>query len=176
MPPLKLTIPVLFAALPAVGFGAVEPKAQPEYYVKARIIRALLDYVEWPAKDAGRPIVIGVLEPSLFEGYLRQAVEGVVLKGRPLQLRSLRGLSQIGNCDVIFIPETSEEQLDTILGILRGRSVLTIGDTHGFARRGVIVNLALAEGRTRLEINLTRLRGSGLTISPQVLKGATIVE
>jgi len=54
--------------------------------------------------------------------------------------------------------------------------VLTVGDTHGFARRGVVVNLAPAEGRTRLEVNLSSLRSTGLRISPQVLKGATLVE
>jgi hypothetical protein len=155
---------------------AVEPNPQQEYYVKARIIRFLLDYVEWPTGDAGRPIVVGVLEPSPFEGFLEQALSKVAIKGRPVQLRSLRGLSQIANCDVVFIPEASEENLDSILGFLRGKSVLTIGDTPGYARRGVTVNLAHFGGRTQLEINLARMRNSGLTISPHVLKSATLFE
>jgi len=176
MIPLKRIIPILLAALCTTGLLAVEPNPQQEYYVKARIIRLLLDYVEWPAKDASRPIVVGVLEPSPFEGFLEQALSKVVIKGRSVQLRSLRGLSQIGNCDVVFIPEASEENLDRILGFLRGKTVLTVGDTPGYARRGVLVNMALLEERTHLEINMARMRSSGLTISPHVLKSATLYE
>jgi len=38
------------------------------------------------------------------------------------------------------------------------------------------VNLAIADRRVRLEVNLAAMKRSGLMISPQVLKGATIVD
>jgi hypothetical protein len=156
--------------------GAVQAKPRPEYLVKAEIIRKLLDYMEWPTGNSDRPIVVGVLEPSPFGDFLPKTLENSVIRGRSLQLRFLRGISQIGDCDVVFIPESSEDRLDEILRSLRGRPVLTVADTPGFGHRGAIVNLVLREGRTSLEINILAMKKSGVTISPQVIRNATIIQ
>ncbi len=83
----------------------------------------------------------------------------------------------MSECDVVFIPDSFEGSLDGLLRLLKGKPVLTVADAPGFANRGVIVNLAVQDNsRTRLEINLPALKQSGLIISPQVLRGATLVE
>jgi len=173
-PSLNL-LPALVVLLSAANIATADQVPKPEYQVKAQIIRKLLDYLDWPSAEANRSLVVGVLEPSPFGDFLPKELENLVIKGRPVKLRYFRGLSQIGQCDVIFLPEASEENLGTILDSLKGRPIISISDSPGFASRGVTVNLAPVEGRTRLEVNLTTLKGSGVTLSPQVLKSATIV-
>jgi len=177
MLPLLLVLPACMALNAAPSLVVAEQAPLPEYYAKARIIRLLLDYVDWPGEKADQPIVVGVLEPSPFGDHLPRALDKVVVRGgRPLQVRFLRSPSSVSGCDALFIPEGLESSLNSILRDLRDRPVLTIADTPGFARKGVIVNLAIADRRVRLEVNLAAMKRSGLMISPQVLKGATIVD
>ena len=170
-----LLLPAMVAHPASANMARVDPASLPEYKVKARIIRKLLDYLEWPNMEAGRPIVVAVLEPSSFEDHLAQELENGLVRGRPLKFRLLRSISQIDQCDVVFIPETWEENLDRLLGSLKGKPIISISDTPGFANRGVIINLAPAEGKTRLEVNLESLKRSGVSLSPQLLKFAIIV-
>ncbi|MBK8793636.1 MAG: YfiR family protein [Holophaga sp.] len=174
MLPLLILPPALVAPAFTANLAMADPQSKPEYLVKAQIIRKLLDYLEWPMGESGQALVVAVMEPSPFGDYLPKELGNLVIKGRPLKVRFFRGISQLGQCDVLFIPETSEENLGSILAGLRGKPIITIGDTPGFASRGVIVNLAPVEGRTRLEINATALKSSGVTLSPQVMKSATI--
>lgn len=174
MLPLLILPPALVALTSTASAAMADPQSKPEYLVKAQIIRKLLDYLEWPTGASAQPLVVAVLEPSPFGDYLPKELGNLVIKGRPLKLRFFRGLSQLNQCDVLFIPEASEENLGIILAGLKGKPIITIGDTPGFASRGVIVNLAPMEGRTRLEINATSLKNSGVTLSPQVMKSATI--
>lgn len=173
--PSLILLPALVASPSAANFARVDPPSKPEYLVKAQIIRKLLDYLDWPSGEAGRPLVVAVMEPSPFEGYLTKELENSVVKGRPLKVRFFRGITQISQCDVLFIPEAWEENLENILGGLSGKPIISMSDSRGFARRGVIINLAPVEGRTQLEINLTNLKNSGVTLSPQVLKSSVIL-
>lgn len=168
----RILLILSLAAIPA----APESAPLPEYLAKARILRLLLDYVEWPKDMSDKPIVIGVLDPSPFGNYLSKVTENVVIQGRPLVLRSLRGSGRLEGCDVLFIPENADISLNSLLRGLQDKSVLTVADTPGYSQRGVIVNLALRDNRIRLEVNLGALKKSGIIISPQVLKGATITD
>lgn len=172
----SLILPALLALNSAAPTGAVEPQPLPEYLAKARIIRLLLEYVEWPPGDSDRPIVVAVLEPSPFGDFLRQTLGKAAIKGRSVRIESFRSYSKIGACDVVFIPEEAEASLDSLLRALWGKPVITMGGTPGFAARGVIVNLVPQAERTRLEVNITSMRASGLMISPHVLRGATILQ
>ncbi len=176
MLPFQLVLPASMALSAATPPGVANQAPMPEYYAKAKILRLLLDYVEWPEGRADRPVVVGVLEPSPFGEHLPRLLEKVALRGHPLRLRFIRSLSQITECDILFIPEGREDSLGYILRTLQDKPVLTMADTPGYARRGVIVNLAIVDSRVRLEVNLGAMKRSGLMISPQVLKGATLVD
>jgi hypothetical protein len=53
--------------------------------------------------------------------------------------------------------------------------VLTVGDTAGFAERGVLINLQRQDSRLGFEINLAQARRSGLRFSSKLLKLGRIV-
>ncbi len=64
---------------------------------------------------------------------------------------------------------------DQILDAAHGGAVLTIGNTLGFAQRGVIINFYLEDQKVRFEINVDAAKREKLTISSQLLKLARIV-
>jgi len=154
------------------------PRLQGEYQIKARYLSVLPEYIQWPSRSgkATHKLVIGVIGESPFENHL----DDLFALGKPqsktgkvIYLTNLQGLE---TCDVIFIPESESDRLFEVLRKVKGRPVLTIGDSPDFARRGVMVNLVLDRDRLSLEVNLTSIRNAGLEVSAHVLKNAKIIE
>ena len=79
MLPSLLVLPACMALTTATPLAA-EQVPLPEYYAKARILRLLLDYVEWPAGAPNQPLVLGVLEPSPFGEHLPRALDKVIVR------------------------------------------------------------------------------------------------
>ena len=66
-------------------------------------------------------------------------------------------------------------RLGQILENVRGQSILTIGDTDGFAQLGGIVNFVLEDGKVRFEINPESAGRARLRISSRLLTLARII-
>jgi hypothetical protein len=58
---------------------------------------------------------------------------------------------------------------------LKGRSILTVGDTEGFSRRGVMVSFVTVDNKIRLRINLGGANAANLKISSKLLRPAEVV-
>jgi hypothetical protein len=71
---------------------------------------------------------------------------------------------------VLFIGSSEERNIHRIMRALQGTSILSIGDTTGFARQGVIINFYLEQKRVRFEVNAAAARQAGLVISSKLLK------
>ncbi len=80
------------------------------------------------------------------------------------------------DCHVLFVDRSQEKQLNAVLAALKGRSVLTVGDFDGFARRGGIIRFATVGNKIRLRVNLAAAQEAKLTISSKLLRPAQIVE
>ena len=76
---------------------------------------------------------------------------------------------------VLFIAVSESGNIRQILDGIEGSTVLTIGDTEGYAEQGVMVNFYLEDNMVRIEINIDAARRAGLNISSQLLKLARIV-
>jgi hypothetical protein len=79
-------------------------------------------------------------------------------------------------CQGVFLASSEMGRFKAVLDSLAGRSVLTVGESKGFAARGGIVNFVLEDGRVRFEINHTAAIRANLKISSELLQVATIVE
>ena len=55
-------------------------------------------------------------------------------------------------------------------------TVLTVGDTDGFARDGVAINLYTFDNRVRIEVNSAAAARAGLQLSANLMRLARVVE
>ena len=78
-------------------------------------------------------------------------------------------------CHVLIISPSEAARLAAVLTRVEGSPVLTVGDTDGFARKGVILSFFLERDRVRFEINPDAARRHGLKISSKVLRLARII-
>ncbi len=149
-----------------------------EYQVKAVFLFNFSQFVSWPAAafaSADSPMVIGVLGDDPFGGQLDSVVAGEHAGGRRLLVRRYRDVSQVKDCQILFIGRSETGRLRAIVEALHGRSILTVSDIDGASRNGVMIELVLDGDHVRMRINVGAARGGGLTLSSQLLEPAQIV-
>lgn len=159
------------------GLSAARDRDQPgEYQVKAAFLVNVLQFVDWPAPGPSSPeqarfCVVGELpEPGAFD-----ELRGEFLLGKPLQIRRAPPIEELRACQVVFIGASEDRRLAKILATLRGSGALTVGDTAGYAERGVVVNFYTEDRKIRFEINAGAARQAGLKISAKLMRLAGAV-
>lgn len=171
----KQFIAAMCAALFAVATCTSVYAALPnEYEVEAAFIHNIAKFVEWPATSpAGDNLQLCILGRSPF------AKAAAPLAGRRIgelvwEVRPVDSHANLHECRVLFIAASESANLRSILeGI--GSAVLTVGDSGGYADRGVMVNFYSEENKVRFEINVDAVRRSGLKVSSQLLKLVRII-
>ena len=163
---LLLGAALSFALLPAFASST-------ENELKAAFIYQIAKFVDWPpARGSMRLCVVG---NSPF-GAALETIRGKPLNEQKLEVAHLDSGADLRECAVLFIAASAERHLERIVALSRGGGMLTMGDTEGFAQRGVVVNFYLENGKVRFEINLDVARQTGLKISSRLLSLARIVD
>ncbi|MGD2091099.1 MAG: YfiR family protein [Candidatus Aminicenantes bacterium] len=152
-----------------------------EYYRKAALFKVFSQYVKWPkdsdVNDRSKPFVIGVIGKNPFGSVLETAYSQPEnkIKDKQVEIRYISKIKEIESCHILFISKSIDNELEEILAITRGKPILTIAETKGFAERGVLFNLYIRRDEIRFEINALALRESRLIPSSQLLSVAKIV-
>lgn len=165
----------------ALGIAQVGTAATaPEYQVKAAFIYKFATYIRWPVPAGGnatRPFVIGVFGKDPFGPLLAEVVRGQTVQGRAIRIKPLSGVEEALDCDLVFVSSSERGNLGQFLSVLRGASVLTVGDMDQFAEQGGMIGLVTTEdNHIRFDINKTAIERSGLRASSQLLHLARIVD
>jgi hypothetical protein len=161
-------------------FGArARAQAFNEYQVKAAFLYNFAKFVEWPPqafKAASDPISICVLGENPFTHELEDAVSGKSVGGKGFSIRRLSDAGQASNCQVLFIASSERKRTRSILEVVRGSGVLTVGEAEGFCKGGGVINFTLEDWKLHFEINLKAADREKLKISSKLLGLARIVK
>ncbi|MCP5054657.1 MAG: YfiR family protein [bacterium] len=152
-----------------------------EYIKKAAFIRSVSLYIQWPESsginDQSKPVVFGVIGENPFGPILESAYsrEEYKIKDKKVEIRYISKMEDIADCHILFISKSKEKELEEILAITRLKPIVTIGDTEGFAEKGVLLRLYVSKGLIRFEISQAALRNSPLVVDSELLSIARIV-
>jgi hypothetical protein len=175
----RITRALTFLLMLVHAGGAMAQQAPVgEYEVKAAFLYNFAKFVEWPEVSGagGAPeFVIGILGQDPFGSDIA-VIEGKSVNGKILKIVRSDSLAELNNCQVLFISGPVENRLDDILKKLGSRPILTVGDTHGFAHAGIMINLFKKDNKIRFEINPTAAEKTGLRISSHLLRLARIID
>jgi hypothetical protein len=161
-----------------VNFGFGGEASLPEYQVKALFLFNFAKYVDWPVDtfaEAATPFVIGMIGESKIGDNLRKAVDGKNVSGRPIVVRQIEKGEDLGKCQILFVSVSEKKRAGEIANQLKGRSVLTVGESEQFTQQGGVINFTKKEGKVRLEIDLGAARQARLQISSKLLSVADSV-
>ncbi len=168
---LLFTIMTLF--FPASVMGASASITD----IKVAYIYNFVRYTSWPQSDEKSELFhICVHKDSDLRQSL-QKLESKTVKGRAVKIIVVDSSTQsLPSCGVLVLSELEKEELNKVVAYATSHKMLTISDTQGYAELGVMINMGLQENKVTFEINLDKVKNSGLTISSQLLKLATIVQ
>jgi len=150
-----------------------------EYKVKLAFLYNFAQFVQWPPEafhDANATFSVCVAGENPFKGELEQALRGRTAGGHPIEIKRLMPGDNPRACHLIFVRAGQRKASESMLNGLRGSSILTVGESKGFAERGGVINLTLEENKLGLEINTDAAGQSHLKISSKLLALAKIVK
>lgn len=177
MKPMRYVAALMMATL---SLALLVPKAQAsetrEYAVKAAYLFKFMNLIEWPNEAKIQNFVIGVVGPGPF-GPSLDDIDGKLVRGKPLSLVTYPMVKLPAPTEqmILFIDRANDNKLEKILADLKGRNVLTVGESKKFAERGGCINLVTVKNRVRFRINVDAVRRAQLKISPRLVKVASVL-
>lgn len=150
-----------------------------EYTMKAVYLERFSRFIDWPESagidDTSRPFIVTVIGENPFGESLEAVFENQKILKKRVVVTTVDSVEQVDSCHLLFVAASEEDAIEHIVEEIRGKGILTIGDTEGFAEKGILINLYLADGKVRFEINETAVKESDFTISYHLMRMAKIV-
>jgi hypothetical protein len=156
---------------------AQSPDSQ-ERQVKAVFLFNFTQFVDWPPSsfaDPQSPMIIGILGDDPFGAYLEQAIQNEKINNHPLVIQHYRTVEEIKACHILFINISGKDKLEEIFDALKGRNILTVGDTRNFIRQGGMIRFFNENDKIRFQVNVEAAKAANLAISSKLLRLAEIV-
>lgn len=171
---MKIAARTLLGMVALLGCAAqTAADTQAEYRVKAGFLYNFAAFTEWPA-EVGNTLNLCVYGPDPF-GEELDRLQGRSVGRRSLALMRVNGVESLGACQIVFITRPVIDNLLRVLDHVNGKPVLTVADSPGAMRQGVVLNMGTRQSRVTFEANLAAARGNGLNLSSKLLNLASEV-
>jgi hypothetical protein len=167
---LNLGVVLALVLMPA-SLGA-QKTSSPEYQAKANFLAKFPIFIEWPEAAlplAHAPFLICVFGDFPFGTALAEKTRGTVAHERHVEIRWIRKEQELRSCQILFVSRSQQKRYSQVLEVVRGQSVLTVGETTEFLDAGGIVSFAMQEETLQFEVNLAEANKAHLRISSQML-------
>lgn len=155
-------------ALAALTVPSQAQEAAGEAAAKARFSITLARFVRWPATGAST-LRMCVVQHSPAVAAAFAAYDGSLLSGRTVTVVQ-NPPSPAAQCDLIFVDGSGHHAPLAWLDVAADLPVLTLGAVDGFLGQGGMIELVNVNDALRFDVNLSALRGAGLSLSSQALK------
>ena len=148
----------------------------PENEFKAASIYHFTKYIQWQDINPSETFDIAAFEDSGIIAPLQEISKKRLVNSKKINVIPLQGMDEIPNCHILFISNSVKDQLPDVLEKVKGKNILTISDSAGFASEGVAINFVIIDNKIRFEINPGVCSQAGLKVSSQLLKLAILIE
>lgn len=150
-----------------------------EMQVRAQFIYNFANFVEWPDdafEHRESAIKICLFGDVQFAPYL-YTYSGTLIGDRPLSVKKTEEIEQIrSGCHVLYIGKDERVRLPTFWQQIQYTYVLSIGDRHGFADKGGIVNILRTRDRVQFDVNIENALLNGLFLDSDLLALARAIK
>lgn len=153
-------------------------QASDEYKVKAAFLFNFARYVKWPKDTLGdpkTPFVVAVVGKNPFGKGLEDAFRDRSIDDRPLSVKHFADRGALADCNMLFIPQGEEANLEAIRAHYADRPVLLIAESIAAAQRGAQIGFYIEKSKVRFAINGEAAKRAELEVSSELMKLAKIV-
>jgi YfiR/HmsC-like len=150
------------------------------YAIKAGFIYHFTRFVKWPSGSNpdknNSEYNICVTGDNPFGSILKRLEEKHRFKEHPLNIKVDVSQNDFQGCHILFVSFSERFNVEQIIANAKDLPILTVGDTEGFAERGIDINLLVEKNRVKLEINKPCLDTKRFKVSSELLDLATLVQ
>lgn len=150
-----------------------------ESMMKAVAFEKLSMFITWPEhsseNNAKQEFVITVLGQNPFGNILEEVYKNEKIKDKKVKINYISSIQKLTDCNILFIPKIKISELQKVLDYLKGRPILTVTDTEGFAEAGCFINYYKYENKLRFEINQKGLQDAGFTVDYRLLRVSKVL-
>lgn len=144
-----------------------------EREVRAAYLYNLIKYVEWPADRA--ELDVAYLGDTATGETLQKMLNGRTADTHVIHVVLSPKQDELERSSIVYFAGLKSPETLKGLDRLKGRNILTLGETEEFARDGGIVGLVKVDDHIQIEVNLQAAQRAGVKISSRVLSLAVIV-
>lgn len=175
----NLQIKIVFLFVLIFGFGLRLMSQSTEYTMKAVALEKLSLFISWPANtlenDPSQEFVICILGQKSFKNILEDVYKDKKIKDRKVKIRNITNIEELPACQMLIISNVDVSELKAVLNYVKGKPILTISDSEGFAEAGCFINFYEYENKLRFEINQKSMEDAGFSIDYRLLKVAKVL-
>lgn len=178
LPRLLLLLLLLWAILVPFGRSHAQDAAS-ESELKAAYLYNFILFSEWPKtafEGESTPFIIHVYEDDAFTAKLKKDLKDKKAHGRSFQVETINSPADAKGSHVIYIPASENRRIPQLLESVKGKPVLTVGDSPQFLEQGGIINFLVHEKQLRFEINVAAAEKGDMSISSKLLRLAITVK
>jgi len=154
-----------------------DSKLAEEYFVKAALLINFTKLIQWPTREfssSDDSLKICIIGEDPF-GNALDVAKNITANNRKLDIRRLLNWESTSHCHIAFISTSEEGHVNSILGRLRGKAVLTISDIRGIEKMGGMIAFFPKGNKVGIRINIESARRANLNMSSHLLEAAEIV-
>lgn len=168
---MRLIQGILFVCVMCVlAWGSDE-----ERKLEAAFLGRFASYIDWEAKSK-EFFIITLIDENPFGTILDTLYADKRIKGKPVVVRLVRRVEEIGVTDLLFITlSTQKERLKAIL-YAQEHGILSTSESRGFAESGGIIQLNFVDQKIRITINHDAATRSSIKIASPLLSVATVLQ
>ena len=166
--------------------------------VKAAYLLNFAKFITWPNEATlppDAPLVVAMLGPDTFGPVLDATFAEKKIRDRTVQVRRIEYpaaakdappkdaaqevaalTTELSRCHIVFVSAKLPDKLPRVLEAAAGLDVVLVSDMDGFAAKGGMIGLAPEERKIVFEVNLERLKATGLNVSSKLLSLGRIVK
>lgn len=166
---------VLAVASLSLGLGSNVAHASDralEFKVKAAFLLNFARFTKWPDALDGNQLDVCVTSPNPFGENIDRVLKGQRSGKFTFKTHILGDENSLppGDCELLYVSEDVEPQ--PLLEGVKGKPVLTVGETSQFIEKEGVIRFAIIGGKVRFVVNKAAAIKGGLQISSKLLKVA----
>jgi hypothetical protein len=171
---LKALLPAML--FPSLTLSSEEISSVREYQVKATFLLNFSKFVTYPEKAfSNSEHQICVLGDDPFQGSLSILVKDEEVHGRPIKISYLRDIEAVNKCQALFVSQSEQNRLASIIGSVRQQPILTVSDIENFVTSGGMIQFYILDNNVRFFIDPVTASESELKVSSRLLQVAKVV-
>lgn len=143
-----------------------------EYLAKANYLANFPSFVEWPPQGlpAGKsPFLVCVFGDFSFGTSLAESTRGALFQERRVEIRWVRKPQELAACQIVFVSRSEKKDYNRALDAVRGRMILTVGETPDFLDAGGMLSFSGQQSTIQFDVNLGAAKAAQLKISSRLL-------